>query len=82
MHNRMAVDAWLLAMRLVSVYMHGFRQCVWCLCIRWLMHRSMAVDAWLQFMRLVPVYTRADAQAYGSRCMALGHAFSVCTYAG
>ena len=68
MHNRMTVDAWLLG--------------VWCLCIRWLMHRSMAVDAWLQSMLLVPVYLRADAQSYDSRCMALGHAFSVCEYAG
>ena len=46
------------------------------------MHNRLAVDAWLPSMRLVPVYTRADAQAYGSRCMALGHAFSVCEYAG
>ena len=46
------------------------------------MHKSMAVDAWLQSMRLVPVYMRADAQSYDSRCMALGHAFSVCEYAG
>ena len=46
------------------------------------MHRSMAVDAWLWAMRLVSVYTRADAQEYGSRCMASGHAFGVCVFAG
>ena len=46
------------------------------------MHRSMAVDAWLKAMRLVSVFLRTDAQSYGSRCMALGHAFGVCVYAG
>ena len=46
------------------------------------MHRSMAVDAWLQDMRLVSVYSRADAQSYGSKCIALGHAFGVCVFAG
>ena len=29
-------------------------------------------------MLLVSVYTRADAQSYGSKCMALGFAFGVC----
>ena len=42
----------------------------------------MAVDAWLLAMCLVSVYSRADAQSYSSRCMALGHAFGVCVYAG
>ena len=65
MHNRMAVE-------------HGFWPCVWCLCIRELMRYRMAVDAWLLAMRLVSVYLRADAQSYGSRCMAFGHAFGVC----
>ena len=46
------------------------------------MHNRMAVDAWLQSMHLVSVYTRVDAQSYGSICMALGHAFGVCVYAG
>ena len=46
------------------------------------MHRSMAVDVWLQAMRLVSLYTRADAQSYGSTCMALAHAFGVCVFAG
>ena len=69
MHSSMAVVAWFQAMRLS-------------LCIRGLMLNRMTVDARLQSMRLVPVYTRADAQAYGSRYMALGHAFSVCEYAG
>ena len=46
------------------------------------MHRSMAVDAWFQAMRLMSLYTRDDAQSYGSRCMALGHAFGVCVYTG
>ena len=46
------------------------------------MHRSMAVVVWLQAMRLVSLYTRADAQSYGSRCMALGHVFGVCVFAG
>ena len=46
------------------------------------MHRSMAVVVWLQAMHLVSLYTRADAQSYGSRCMALGHAFGVCVFAG
>ena len=41
------------------------------------MHSSMAVVAWLQAMRLVSVYSQGDAQSYGSRCMALGHAFGV-----
>ena len=36
------------------------------------MHNSMAVVAWLWAMRLASVYTRADAQSYGSKCMALG----------
>ena len=69
MHNRMAE-------------MHGFRPCVLCLCICGLMYNSLAVDAWLKAIRLVSVYTRADAQSYGSRCMALGHAFGVCVFAG
>ena len=42
------------------------------------MHNRMAVDAWLLAMRLVSVYS----QSYGSRCMALGHAFGVYVYAG
>ena len=42
----------------------------------------MAVVAWRQAMGLVSVYTRADAQQYGSSCMASGHAFGVCVYAG
>ena len=46
------------------------------------MHNRMAVDAWLLAMRLVSVYTRADAQSYGSRCMALDHALGVCVFAG
>ena len=46
------------------------------------MHNSMAVDAWLLAMRLVSVYLRADAQSYGSRYMAFGHAFGVYVYAG
>ena len=46
------------------------------------MHNRMAVDAWLQSMRFVSVYTRADAQSYGSRCMALGHAFGVRVFVG
>ena len=53
-----------------------------CLCIRGLMHNLMAVDAWPKAMHLVSVYTLADAQEYGSGCMALGHAFGVCVYAG
>ena len=31
-------------------------------------------------MRLVSVYSLADAQEYGSRCMALGHAFDDFVY--
>ena len=31
---------------------------------------------------MVSVYSRADAQEYVSRCMALGHAFGVCVFAG
>ena len=46
------------------------------------MHRSTAVDAWLLARRLVSVYLRADAQEYGSKCMALGHAFGVCVFEG
>ena len=46
------------------------------------MHNRMTVDAWLKTLRLVSVYLRADAQSYDSRCMALGHAFSVCESAG
>ena len=46
------------------------------------MHNRMAVDAWLLAMRLVSVYTRADEKSYGSRCMAFGHAFGVCVFAG
>ena len=33
-------------------------------------------------MYLVSVYTLADAQKYGSSCMASGHAFGVFVYAG
>ena len=46
------------------------------------MHNRMAVDAGLLAIRFVSVYLRADAQSYGSRCMALGHAFGVYVYAG
>ena len=46
------------------------------------MHRSIAVVVWLQAMRLVSLYTLADAQSYGSACMALAHAFVVCVFAG
>ena len=41
------------------------------------MHNRIAVDVWLQAMRLVSLYTRADAQSFGSTCMALAHAFGV-----
>ena len=34
------------------------------------MHNRIAVDAWLEAMHLVSVYTLADAQKYGSSCMA------------
>ena len=81
MHNLMAVDAWLLAMRLVSVYTRADEISYGSRCMAFGMHR-MAVDAWLLAMRLVSVYSRADAQSYSSRCMALGHAFGVCVYAG
>ena len=46
------------------------------------MHRSMAVVVWLQAMRLVFLFTRADAQSYGSTCMALAYVFGVCVFAG
>ena len=46
MHNRMAEDAWLLAMRLVSVYLRADAMRL-SLCIRGLMHNRMAVHAWL-----------------------------------
>ena len=49
----MAVDTWLQAMRMVSVYTLADAQ-------------SYGRDAWLLARRLVSVYSRADAQEYGS----------------
>ena len=49
MHSRMAVDAWLQAMCLMSLYTPANAQ-------------SYGRDAWLKAMRFVSVSSRADAQ--------------------
>ena len=69
-------------MRLMTLYTCTDAGHAFGVCIRWLMQRSIAVVVWLQAMRLVSLYTRADAQSYGSTCMALAHAFGVCVFAG
>ena len=58
------------------------RQYNWMSVLSWLMFKGMAVVAWFQTMNWVSVYTLADAQQYGSSCMASGHAFGVCVFAG
>ena len=65
----MAVDTWLLAMRLASMYTLADAQQYGSSC----MVSGHAFES---------VYTRADAQSYGSTCMALGFSFGVCVYAG
>ena len=69
MHNRMAVDAWLYAMCLASMYTLADAQ-------------QYVNSCTVSGHAFESVYTRADAQSYGLTCMALGFPFGVCVYAG